>query len=246
MAILDNYNIIHHPSIDSTNEEAKRLVRSENVLDKTIIRSDIQTAGNGKKRSKWVSEKGNLYLSFITKTNASLVESAKYTFISSLAIGETIRSFVSCNIPINYKWPNDVLLNEKKVSGILLETIRDINNNNWLIIGMGVNINNTPTDIDIDCVSISSFCNGGADIDKFMVNLIENFTNKENIWKNKGFSYIRASWLDNAYKLGQVIKVNLPKEIIEGTFKGISNNGELEIVLNNEILSISSGEVFFE
>ncbi|PIR39576.1 MAG: biotin--[acetyl-CoA-carboxylase] ligase [Alphaproteobacteria bacterium CG11_big_fil_rev_8_21_14_0_20_39_49] len=237
--------VLEFESIDSTNEEAKRRINRGEIFDNTVIKADIQLSGKGKRENKWASDSGNLFCSIVKKVDVSLSEAAKYSFVTAISVGETIKEFVNDKAEVKYKWPNDVLLNKKKVSGILLESLKDINGSIWIIIGTGVNINNTPQNLDIEPVNISMSCGERVAVTEFFDKFLINFNNQENVWKNQGFSCIRSAWLNGAYNLGKEITVNLPDKTFKGTFEGISQNGELEVIVDDKKLLISSGEVFF-
>jgi len=245
MFLESNFDVIKFEEIDSTNEEAKRLIRSGVLSKSTVITSKTQALGHGRYGRSWVSEEGNLYTSIIIKLDSTLDKAAQYSFIASIAVGETIRSQIDSKFKIEYKWPNDVLIDGKKVSGILLESLKDNNSNHWLIIGVGVNINNCPQLTDKEVVCLSDVLIGSIDIYQFLNKLIYNFESQENLWKNQGFSCIRATWFKNAHRLGEEITVNLLNEKFKGKFEGINDNGELEVDVDGKKHFISSGEVFF-
>ena len=247
MVILESdFEIIKFESIDSTNEEAKRLIKKNGICNPSVIISATQTAGNGRYGNQWLSASDNLYCSLVKKVDIDLYEAAKYSFLTAVAVGETIAGLVSGAPEINYKWPNDILLNKKKVSGILLESLRDSKGSVWIVIGIGVNLNSTPRDGKMQVTSIFETGVSEVDVDDFLKKLLVNFKSQENVWKNQGFSCIRAAWLKHAYKLEEEIRVNLPKKTFRGKFEGLSQNGELEVLVGDKKLLVSSGEVFFE
>lgn len=240
-----NIDIVRFEEIDSTNEEAKRLIRSGKVTKKTVLISKSQSLGHGRYGRNWVSKKGNLYTSIITKLDCSLDKAAHYSFIASVTVGDVVKEIIPADYEIEYKWPNDVLVNGAKVSGILLESLKDESSNYWLVIGVGVNINNCPEISEKTVVNLSSCVGSNLNVDNFFDKFINNFESKENLWKNKGFSCIRTAWLKNAHRLGDEITVNLSNKKFKGNFEGINDNGELEINVQGKKHYISSGEVFF-
>ncbi|MDA0780820.1 MAG: biotin--[acetyl-CoA-carboxylase] ligase [Rickettsiales bacterium] len=237
--------VLEFESIDSTNEEAKRCINAGEIFDNTVIKADVQLSGKGRSGNKWISDSGNLFCSIVKKVDVSLSEAAKYSFLTAISVGETIKEFVNDEAEVKYKWPNDVLLNKKKVSGILLESLKDINGSVRVIIGTGVNLNSVPQDADIKAVSIFAECGVRVSVTEFFDKFLINFNNQENVWKNQGFSCIRSAWLNDAYNLGKEITVNLPDKTFKGIFEGISQNGELEVIVDDKKLLITSGEVFF-
>jgi biotin-[acetyl-CoA-carboxylase] ligase BirA-like protein len=132
------FKIISFDSIDSTNEEAKRRIKSGDISDRVLITSKVQTSGKGRYSKGWVSADGNMFATIVIRINNSLNEAALYSFVTAISVGEAIKDFINDDITVQYKWPNDVMLDGKKLSGILLETLKDSNGCNWLIIGTGV------------------------------------------------------------------------------------------------------------
>lgn len=239
------FKIVAFDSIDSTNEDAKRRIKSGDISDRLLITSKVQTSGKGRYSKGWVSADGNMFASIVIKIDTSLSEAALYSFVTAIAVGEAIREFVSNDVTAQYKWPNDVMLDGKKVSGILLETLKDNNGCKWLIIGTGVNINNQPEDVDKQVTSLMSYASLSVSVECFLAKFIQHFETQEKLWKSTGFACIRSAWLKNAYKLGEEITVNLKTQVFKGKFYGISNSGELEVLVDGKKLLICGGEVFF-
>jgi BirA family biotin operon repressor/biotin-[acetyl-CoA-carboxylase] ligase len=289
------FKIISFDSIDSTNEEAKRRIKSSDISDRVLITSKVQTSGKGRYSKGWVSADGNMFATIVIridivnplykhtqemlsspefskkilgrsheitlefdKSNSgndgtiikgkcytSLNDAALYSFLTAISVGESIKDFVSDDVAVKYKWPNDVMLDGKKLSGILLETLKDSNGCNWLIIGTGVNINNQPEDIDKQVTSLMKYSLEAVSVESFLAKFIQHFQTQEKLWKNAGFACIRSAWLESAYRLGDEITVNLKNKVLKGKFEGISHRGELEVLVDGEKLLICGGEVFF-
>lgn len=145
--------LIAFDSISSTNDEAKKMAVG-GVQGSTIIWSKEQTSGRGRASKKWVSPPGNLYSSIILRPTADLVDCTQISFLPALAIGDLIVRY-SKDLEYSFKWPNDVLLNEKKVSGILLEagswkTPTDC----WVVVGCGLNLSSFPVSVRFPSTSL--------------------------------------------------------------------------------------------
>jgi len=178
-------------SVTSTNDVAIDLIREKNKL-KGCIYSDIQTKGRGTYGKKWISEKGNLFLSLFFPLHEKYPSFDEFSIINPIIVLNIIKKF--CNEEnLNLKFPNDILYNGKKICGLLQELITQ-KNRKFLIIGIGLNIvsnpninngykatniyletNKKPSIIEIIDLIISSYEN-------FLVNLssynYENFKNK--------------------------------------------------------------------
>lgn len=169
--------IIFFKKIDSTND----FLKSNNFPSGTIVISEMQTAGKGRYGKKWFSPQGGLWFSCVI--NKKSKRPYFYVILSSLAIIDTLKDY---DIKAKIKWPNDILINCKKVSGILVE-------NDYykgkIIIGIGINVNNKiPVNTDIEATSLKIAKRQKISIQKFFLKLIKrldfyilNLKNKKNL-----------------------------------------------------------------
>lgn len=225
-----NYDIIEYDVVDTTMNVAK------NFKANTIIIAQKQTSGKGKGNRVWNSENNNnLYFSLIIEANNNKLDYSQVSFITSVAMRYAISEFDNKNNSIISKWPNDILINNKKAVGILLEF-----DNNKLIIGPGVNINFFPDNVNFNATSLK---NEGIIVDKYTLlkRFLANFDYLFKEWEQNGFSSIRTTWLKSSYKLHQTIKVG----DIEGIFEDIDNDGTLIVKMaNGKYHFVKSGDVF--
>ena len=225
-----NYDIIEYDVVDTTMNVAK------NFKANTIIIAQKQTSGKGKGNRVWNSENNNnLYFSLIIEANNNKLDYSQVSFITSVAMRYAISEFDNKNNSIISKWPNDILINNKKAVGILLEF-----DNNKLIIGPGVNINFFPDNVNFNATSLK---NEGIIVDKYTLlkRFLANFDYLFKEWEQNGFSSIRTKWLKSSYKLHQTIKVG----DIEGIFEDIDNDGTLILkIANGKYHFVKSGDVF--
>ena len=136
--------IYHFDNIDSTNIKAKELAKI-NTPDGSIIIAEEQTGGSGRFNRKWSSPKGGIWFSLLLKPSVPPSEAPKITQIAGAAIYKTLEAM---NIPSSIKWPNDILINNKKVCGILAEMKCDMESVHYLILGIGINVNLDKDDFD--------------------------------------------------------------------------------------------------
>ena len=232
----DNFEFIHLKSIDSTNNYAKTLC-SLNITNKVII-ADKQTAGRTTKKQKWISPKGNLYLSIIInlKNEKNLPE---FSFLSALSIVQSIQQIDTTNNIVKIKWPNDILLNTKKLCGILIEKEKD-----KVIIGIGVNIISSPnpkltpyptTNLLQNKITTTPFDFANSILD----NLIQNINLKE----NEGFDKIISLITPFMYKFKETIYISTNNKTLTGIFSGLNENGALVLQTPNKKEKIISGEM---
>lgn len=130
-------NLFHFNSIDSTNTKAKELAKN-NCPDGTLIVAEEQISGSGRFKRAWISPKGGIWFSLILKPNIPTSEAPKITQIAAASIYRTLKEL---NIDSEIKWPNDIHLKGKKLCGILGEMNCDMDSINYLVIGIGMNIN---------------------------------------------------------------------------------------------------------
>lgn len=225
-----NYNIIEFDCVDSTMNAIK------NFPINTIIIAQSQSNGKGKSSRIWNSENnGNLYFSIILSINDNRLNYSQLSFLSGLAMREAIKKFDKNN-SILLKWPNDILINEKKCCGILLEFDILLKS---LVIGIGVNIKSypintifNPTSLEAEKIFVERY--------SLLTEFLNNFSYLFDEWKKYGFPTIRERWLKNCYRLGQKIKVNEE----EGIFKDLDKDGTLILETKDKTLYIKSGDIF--
>ena len=151
-------------------------------------------------------------------------------------------------LEITYKWPNDVLLNGRKVSGILLETRTAPGGGiDWLVLGVGINVASYPEDTEFPATSLHF---EGTPSSVTEVELLQAFSRHLLAWVNRwlddGFAPVRKAWLSHAHGKGEVIQVRLPKETLSGTFVDMDESGVLLLdVPGAGQRRIGAGDVFF-
>ena len=129
-----------YKKVKSTNEIALRLIK-KNYSDPTLIISEKQTNGKGRVGKKWISKKGNIFISLFFKFNQRKIDFKQFAILNAFLLKKVISKTISTNVTI--KWPNDLLFNKKKFCGILQEVIK-FNNFDYLIVGIGLNTNIDP------------------------------------------------------------------------------------------------------
>ena len=225
---------IDYPSVSSTNDEAKNICSAVDVK-KIVITAVEQTQGRGRRGRNWISDSGNLFMSQLYKPQHKISD---LVFISSLSIAQTVLSF-SSDLDVKIKWPNDVLLDNKKFCGILIEAEKD-----YVIIGIGVNLNSCPPDQDIiyPATDIASYGLNLSRLD-FLQKYLSIFNENTKLYKQNGFNDIRLNWLKYAYRLNQEIKIK-NNSAIQGIYKGIDENGFLLLEQDKKVTKISAGDIF--
>ena len=240
------YRLVALETVGSTNDEALRLA-AEGAEDGTLVWAREQTGGRGRQGRSWSSPPGNLYFSMVLRPECAPAEAAQLGFVAGLALGEAIGSVAPPLIEVTYKWPNDLLLNERKAAGILLESRSSPDGTlECLILGVGVNLRHFPEDTSFPATSLHF--EGATEVE--VVALLEAFgryfMSWVNRWLDDGFAPVRRAWLHHAHGLGEVIEVRLPRETLKGTFKDLDARGALVLELpDGARREISAGDVYF-
>ena len=224
---------------ESTNDDAVRLSQTLSG-EKFIISAQKQTKGRGRRGRKWISLEGNLF--FSQGLCVDIKNLGQLICVSSLSLYEVMKELLPARSTVCLKWPNDVLIDNCKVSGTLLEK----GDKDYLIIGIGVNICQKPETQDL-LYPVTSLKAKGIDIDRltFLRSYVDKFDNTYAEWQHSGFDNIRQRWLDAVKGLGKAIRIHTAAAEIEGIFEGIGENGELWLRVGKESQSIYAGDVFY-
>ena len=165
-----NPDIIKYKEIDSTNNEAFRLLDKKKSFPYWIV-AEKQTAGKGRKNRYWDSLVGNFMGTYVLEINIERKFLPHLAFVSALAIYDTVQKFISNNNKkiVQLKWPNDLILNKSKCGGILIENIASKKKNNFIIaIGIGVNLIKSPFKTTFPSCNIFEETNIKIDPDEFL------------------------------------------------------------------------------
>ncbi len=244
------YQLVAFESLDSTNEQARRMA-AEGAAHGTLIWAHSQSAGRGRRGRTWVSEPGNLYCSLILRSEKSVAEAAQLSFAASLAVTEALReaSAPFDRPEIACKWPNDVLLNGKKVAGILLECQAKASQGNhnpgldWLVLGVGVNVSHHPEETEFPATSFG--ITSGMTVESVLEGFAQHFEAWFDRWSVQGFEPIRNAWLANAKGIGGTVIARLGKETLEGKFAGMDEEGALILETEGNRRHITAADIFF-
>ncbi len=225
------YRLVALESVDSTNSEAMRRAE-QGAEDGTLVWAREQSGARGRRGRDWQCLPGNLYFSLVLRPDCAVSEAAQLSFVAAVALGDAIGSVAPPMIEVRYKWPNDVMLNDRKGAGILLESRVEEGALEWLILGVGVNVAAHPKDLE---PPVTSLAFEGAPPDLTAVALLEAFARhfmaRVNRWLDDGFPPIRQAWLDHAKGLGETVRVALPRETLEGRFETLDESGALILEL---------------
>ncbi|MCK5779033.1 MAG: biotin--[acetyl-CoA-carboxylase] ligase [Rhodospirillales bacterium] len=213
--------------------------------DGTLIWSREQTEGRGRRGNNWISPKGNFYSSLIVRPDVPAARAAELSFVTGCAVFDTIGEVCDPGYDCRLKWPNDILLNDGKVGGLLLETKAEAGKSvEYVIIGLGVNLKSHPKDTPYPA---TDFVDQGQAVPDtvFLEAYARHFMEWASKWVDEGFAPIRAQWKWRAAGIGKEITVRLSDQTLEGVFEDIAEDGALMLSQNGKIRHISAGDVYF-
>ena len=158
--------LIKFKSTKSTNDIAIQLIKKKKTQP-TLISSEKQTKGRGTMGKKWISQKGNLFMSIFFEINQKKINFRQFAILNAFLLRKLVTKFISRDIKI--KWPNDLLYNEEKICGILQEIV-SYNQKNYLIVGIGLNTNIAPKNKSFSSTSLKNIINKRIDNRKILKN----------------------------------------------------------------------------
>lgn len=241
------YRLIALESVESTNDEAIRLAEA-GAEDGTLVWAREQIKGRGRQGRGFDSPRGNLYLSLVLRPDCDVATAAQLSFVAALGVGDAIGSVAPALLEVTYKWPNDVLLNGRKVAGILLESRTDPRGGlDWLVLGIGVNVRSFPEDAAFPATSLHYEGTPPSVTEAELLQAFSrHFLSWVNRWLDDGFAPVRRAWLTHAHGRGEPIEVRLPTETLSGTFADLDKGGALVLQLpDGRRRRISAGDVYF-
>ena len=230
--------IIHYDTVDSTMDKAKALISDGKIVTDTIISADQQIKGRGRRGQHWISPIGNLYISLVVHNFLPKANIGQAAFIAGVALHQSIVEQLSKSYSVSCKWPNDILVDGKKIGGVLIET-----KNSHIIIGVGVNIKSYPaTETRIPTTSLAE-CNQTTVVpEKFIANFYNQFCTWRKCWLDQGFEPIRQHWLSHAHGLGQPVSVCCKNSTnrITGIFQSLDFTGAFVLKTPSSMQKISA------
>jgi len=231
--LLNDYHLLSFDSLDSTNEEAKRLAKGGGCHG-AVVWARQQTGGKGRLGRNWVSAEGNLFVSILLQPEKSLAEFSQLSFVAAVAAIEAVEGMLPQGLTLQCKWPNDILLDERKLGGILLESFKaEASGKSWVVVGVGINVDSFPprTEFPATCLKEAGVELVSAKI--ILSRFVHHFIERYNEWNLKGFAPIRKKWTQVAWGLDSRICARLPEGNIEGICQGIDAQGGLWLRLDN-------------
>ena len=219
---MASYKLFSFDKIPSTQTYALNMIADGKISDHTIILAEAQSAGRGRYKRQWISHHGNLYVSFVFKIEE---RNPKLSYQVAVAIAETILSF---GIKPVIKWPNDILIDDKKVSGTIIEYSGD-----FVVVGIGININSNPTVESYETTKLADYKKVNRE------ELLNKLTKNIDKWMNTDFKFVRSRWMDLACQINK--KVKYRGNIMD--FIEINENGALVLRNGDKYVMVYGDEI---
>ncbi|EUJ38031.1 biotin--[acetyl-CoA-carboxylase] ligase [Brochothrix campestris] len=236
--------IVYHPETSSTQLIAQQLLH-QGTPEGTLVVTNFQTAGRGRLSRVWLSQPGdNIAMSLILKPQLSMQQFPQLTFLASVSIVAAIKEVVGIDAQI--KWPNDIFIDGKKVCGVLTELVSDPEEVKAVIIGMGINVNQADFAPEIKTIATSLRLASGETLQRsaLIQAILTKFEAFYQQYLTEGFAPIKRNWEEHALQFNKHIKARSLKGVLEGEFKGITDDGVLVLQdANDELHYVYSADI---
>ncbi len=217
--------IYFFPQTASTMDEARKMA-GRGCPDRTVVVAGIQTSGRGRMERVWASDEGGLYFTVVLRPNVRPAEAIKFNFMASLALVEVLRE--QCRLDARVKWPNDIMVGEGKLSGMLSEMDAVGDTVNFINIGIGVNVNNDPARIEPRAVSVRSLTGSGFS----RVHILSRFLDRLDSGTSRAdLAEIIRQWKQYAGCLQRDVTIVTHKESFQGFAEDVDEGGALVLRL---------------
>lgn len=229
--------IIKLDAIDSTNSYLRKLYNESGLIDYTVVSTKFQTEGRGQMGTKWDSENSkNLTISVFKDVSSLFIEHPFYiSIITSLALIKTLQNF---SIPrLSIKWPNDILSEDKKVCGILIENVIKQNSLKASIIGVGLNVNQTTFQNLPRATSLKLLSGNHFDLDEVLYVVIKYLKYYFMLLRNEEYDFVKNEYESYLFRKNKPSTFrNAEGDMFTGIIKKISESGSLQVLLEDAIL----------
>ena len=233
--------IIYYEELASTMDVARDLAR-KGCPDFTTIVAGRQTSGRGRLKRKWLSDKGGLYFTIVLRPMLPPLLSFRVNFLASLTLAKTINDLFGVDARV--KWPNDLLVDERKICGMLSELEAEADQVAFINVGLGINVNNDPSNIEPAATSLKAIL--GREVSKS--DILAQFLNAfEQRMQNGGFDRVIEEWKAYTVTLNREVRVVTTREVFNGKAVDVDDSGALVLkCADGSIQKIFYGDCFHQ
>jgi BirA family transcriptional regulator, biotin operon repressor / biotin---[acetyl-CoA-carboxylase] ligase len=235
---------IHYfKEVDSTNEVAKKLAE-EGAQEGTIVIAESQTSGKGRLGKKWISPSGGVWMTIVLRPDIPPHQAPQLTLVTGVAMAKTLDK--ECGLDVGIKWPNDILIGNKKVCGILTEAITN-HKLDFVLVGIGLDLNvdldNFPPELREGATSLKRELHRDIPGVKLVQNFLTDFENLYDEFKAGNFPEILAEWRRHSKTIGRHVEVHKRGRVVTGEAIGVNKDGMLILEMEDGSLrKVMSGE----
>jgi len=233
--------VVHVPTCHSTNAIAEQILAEEGTQEGTVVITDDQTDGKGQMDNVWVSEPGkNLTFSLILNPTFLPIESQFYlSIVVSLAIRESLTNWVGDNVKI--KWPNDIMISNKKVAGILIKNTLNKKTVKSTIVGVGVNVNQDVFPVDT-AISLKNILKKELDLVQVFENLLLSLDKYYLKLRNRKFHLLKTNYIESMFWLNEWHEFK-KGERFKGRILGVDERGHLKVESEDQVLLFNNLDI---
>ena len=219
---------IHYfDEVESTMDIAKNLARND-CSDFTVVIAGSQNQGRGRLKRTWLSSAGGLYFTIVVRPQMPPVLSSRVGFAASMILARTLRRMFDIEAVV--KWPNDILVGGKKISGMLSEMEAEADMVSFINIGIGINVNNDPTNSEPMATSLRHILGKKISRKSLLSEFLDEF---EGYIDSSDLDLVVAEWKKYSVTLNRYVKIITAQEVSEGLAVDVDENGALILELNN-------------
>ncbi len=227
-----------YAQVGSTQDIARTLAE-QGAPEGTVVVAEVQTAGRGRLGRTWVSPKGGLYLSVLLRPIVGPHEVPKLSLVGAVAAARAVER--TCGLPVGLRWPNDLVVNRKKVGGVLAEAGPDAW---WVVLGIGLNVNIPTSVLPEGATSLEAEGRKPVDLEALFCAVCVELELAYELFRGEGFSTLLRWWRDRSTTLGRRVRVHVPSGTYEGLAEDVDEDGALLLRLpDGSVKRIVAGEL---
>lgn len=215
------FKIVYYPELTSTMDTAKGLARKDCPHFTTVI-AGRQSSGRGRLKREWLSEKGGLYFTMVLRPDLPPASSFKVSFLASLTLASLLQEVFG--IDARVKWPNDILVDERKIAGMLAELEAESDRVVYINIGVGINVNNDPSLVEPAATSLKKILGREVSKKEIISRYLDAF---EQRLQTTAFDGVIEEWKQYAVTLNRDVRVVTTHEVFEGKAIDVDDSGAL-------------------
>lgn len=232
-----DWRLRRYGSLPSTSDLCVTLAHAGEAEGLAVL-ADRQTSGRGSHGRAWDSRAGNLYLSMLLRPPVPAGEAGRWSLLAAVAVAEAMAPYAP---DLTLKWPNDVLRDDAKLAGILVDSAAGADGKlDWLVIGIGVNLAFAP---EIEGRRIACIGDRAPTPDAAAASLLDRIAYWHATYLRGGFAPIRAAWLARAHPPGTPLRLRQSARQIDGAFAGLAEDGSLLIETGGRVRAYVAGEL---